>query len=346
MSSTRAPPPDRPDMLHRLPDELLIGILEQAPSLSALWSLANSSGRLAAVFRCYGAQITEAVLRSTLPPPTQGLVRAVLQLRAGARRPASLAEAREAPALRPGPAPLLPAGGAATPDVVRGAVRLAHRVHVLAHECIRHYIRHCTRMRADELADPALVAAGVGAHQTLGWKRPAGRPQRLPDTGLPWVVEEQLVALNLWRLQYYLEVRAALAAGRLAWPADDRAAVQTLCAPRFYRLEVKSYRREQLEAVVRYVAAAWKQQHGDGDMAALPRPTTTQPFHRPCAPSARLAARLEFKPRGWDFVTGIPGTPGDTNYSPLYGVTLGAYRKYGFAVFHDKRMVDLGLLPP
>lgn len=319
------------NMLYRLPDELLMGILEFAPSLSALWSLVNSSRRLAAVFRRYGAQITEAVMRRTLPPQTHGLMKAVLQLRAG-RYPSSLARAREMSSLRPGP-PV----GAVGPDVVRDALRLAHKVHALAYQCIRHHIHNCTRMSAEELANPVLLSSRTGGAALTGW-RPAGQPQRLPDTGAPLLVEEQLVAMNLWRLQYLQDIQAALDAGRLEWSAEDREVGLGLGARRFYQLEAQSYKREQLEVVMRYV------QLRGGMVTELPRPSTTpRPFDVPYATPHRAVLRPEYKPRGWSFVT---GTPRDTNYSPLYGVTIGTYRKYGLAVFHDRRMVGLGLLPP
>lgn len=331
MSSSSGPRMKGRNMLYRLPDELLIGILEFAPSLSALWSLINSSGRLAAIFRRYGAQITEAVMRSTLPAQTQGLMKAVLQLRAG-RYPSSLAQAREMPCLRPGP-PI----GAVGPDVVRGAVRLAHEIHALAYECICHYIDKCTRMSAEELANPALIASGA-VDAALTWMRPAGQPQQLQHTGNPLLVEEQLVAMNLWRLQYVVEVRAAASTERLRWSAEDRQDILSNHVWWFYRLEFGSYKEEQLQVVRRYV------HRRGGILNKLPLPLTTPHlFDVPYAPSHRTVLRLEYKPRGWALMTGILR---GTNCSPLYGVTLGTYRKYGFAVFHDRRMVDLGLLPP
>ncbi|KAI0904154.1 hypothetical protein F4823DRAFT_226731 [Ustulina deusta] len=218
--------------LDQLPVELVVHIMKASPSLSALWSFINASARLAGIFRGSALEITEAVLRCTVPDQTQVFLRAVIQLRSSLFPPSLDAATRPATLGNPlGPAP------ATTPEILRSFILLAHRIHALAHECIEHYIKTCMAMNPSYLDDPTFRGYNSGYPLLpVHLKRPKGRPYQPKDTGPPSWAEEQLVIWNLWRVQYYYDIRAAHDVGRLEWSVAEQEELLSMTLPEFYRL--------------------------------------------------------------------------------------------------------------
>ncbi len=265
-------------------------IMKESPSLSALWSFINASARLAGIFRGSALEITEAVLQCTVPDQTQVFLRAVIQLRSSLFPPSLDAATRPATLGNPlGPAPVT------TPEILRSFILLAHRIHALAHECIEHYIKTCMAMNPSCLDDPTFRGYNSGYPLLpVHLKRPKGRPYQPKDTGPPSWAEEQLVIWNLWRVQYYYDIRAAHDVGRLEWSIAEQEELLSMTLPEFYRLYNRiSYKWEQLITVFAYVKGAKSPELG---AFCLPCPTVPSRFDWSVLLSHRATSQMERHP--------------------------------------------------
>lgn len=329
-----------PDVLHQLPNEILLDILKSSPDFSSLWSIVNTSSRLAAVFNSQAIEITEAVLSCTVPIPTQPLLRAILHLRFSSFD-ASLTEARNLPLSFAFPSPTSVDEGK-----IRGFVLLAHKIHVLAHGCIDFYIQRCMAMNFSRLLDPTFHYNSVGPPLQPWLKRPEGKPYRPDDTGPPLWVEEQRVVLNLWRLQYHSELKDALSAGLLDWSTEDREILEVSSPSNFF--SARSWFGEEVLTVSEYIETLRDQKNDLPRPVHLPQPRAVNRFDFICdckAPKNRGiwgSSRLTEASIGWKFVKLMSMDP---KLSPLPGVAFEKYRKFGFAIWDHRRLVDLGLFP-
>ncbi|KAI0099758.1 hypothetical protein GGR51DRAFT_534980 [Nemania sp. FL0031] len=326
--------------LDQLPVELILHIMKLSPSLSALWSLINTSGRLAAVFHGAALEIITAVLQSTVHDEIQVFIRAVIQLRSSAFPP-SLDIARQ-PAMLYSPISPPPA---ITPEILRRFLHLAHGIHVLARECIDHYIKVCVAMNPSCLDDPTWEGFNnaLPPHMNL----PKGRPYEPKDSGPPVYAEEQLVVWNLWRVQYFYDIRVAHDTGRLEWSLVEQDELLSMTLPEFYHLyNHLTWGWEQLMTVDAYVIQVRDREKAQPPFR-LPCPTALSRFDWPYSPEPWAdhpnaeQPHPEFVPDGWIFAKLMSHS---RKYTPLYGFALSHFRKFGFALWRGRRMVDLGLM--
>ncbi|KAI0506842.1 hypothetical protein F5B22DRAFT_622257 [Xylaria bambusicola] len=333
--------------LHQLPVELVVHIMKASPSLSALWSFINTSARLATIFDGCALEVTENVLRCTVPEQTQVLLYAVFQLRLSLHPP-SLHAARE---LREVNLSSLQDRLLATPittsEIPRSFVFLAHKIHVLAHECIEHYIRVCMTMNPSCLDDPTFKG-----YWYLKLRQPKGRLYQPKDSGPPSWAEEQLVLLNMWRLQYYFDMKAACDVGQLGWSTADQEELKSLDLPEFYHMSPAGsghYITEQLMTVYAYVHGVRTPEQDATLPLRLPSPNTRSRFDLGCFPEPKRnqpdgkALIIDFRPDSWIFAWMMSR---NLKTSPLCGFGPQHFRRFGFTLWEDSRMTDLGLLPP
>jgi hypothetical protein len=186
-------------------------------------------------------------------------------------------------------------------------------------------------------------------------KRHKGRPYEPKNTGSPSWAEEQLVLLNLWRIQYFYDLKAACFNGHLGWGITQQDALQLTTIPVFFSLFVRRrYRIEQLMTVLAYVNRVQSlDQETTANQIRLPRPTApSNRFYWACSPEPSATdsqsaghgpLQIEFRPDSWVFAEIMSR---DLKYSPLYGFPLSRFRKFGLALWGNQRMADLGLIAP
>ncbi|KAK9419931.1 putative F-box domain-containing protein [Seiridium unicorne] len=330
----------RPDSLHQLPNEILLDIIKLSPDFSSLWSIINTSPRLAALFGSHALEITETVLVRTVPIPTQTLLRAVLHLRFSTFN-VSLTHAISLPTTLAFSSPV-----SVDEAKVFNFVRSAHKIHVLAHKCIDFYIQRCMTMNFARLANSTFSYHSTDPPLQPRLKRPEGIPYQPDNTGPPLWVEEQRVILNLWRLEYHAELKNTLSSGLMEWPAEDLKALEDSRPPDFFNL--KSWHREEVLTVSEYIETLSGQKNDHPHPSHLETPTIVDRFDFTCAgkPSGGQgiwgSSSLTTPPVGWKFVKLMSR---DYKVSPLPGITFERYRKFGFAVWDQRRLVDLGLWP-
>ncbi|KAI1170191.1 hypothetical protein F4777DRAFT_135040 [Nemania sp. FL0916] len=330
--------------LDQLPVELVVQIMLESHSLSTLYSLICASARLASVFRGSAVEITKGVMQRTVPAQMRIFLRAVIQLRSSPFPlilNAGLAKQSTRLCSHLGCTP------ASTPEILRSFICLAHRIHVLAHECIDHYRRVCIAMNPSCLDDPTF--RGYDGTLVVQTVRPRGKPYQPKDTGPPSWAEEQLVLLNLWRVQYYYEIRVAHQAGRLEWPAVTPDELLSMDIAQFYGREMSSWRWEQLITIMIYMQQVKSSKQGTSRPFCLPSPSAPGRFDWPCSPEPLIdpldeqASRLDFRSDAFIFMSLMSN---DLKGSPLFGFRPSNFRKFGFVLWERRRMVDLGLLSP
>ncbi|RAH76508.1 hypothetical protein BO86DRAFT_443396 [Aspergillus japonicus CBS 114.51] len=261
MSSPPPPPSSKPSGFNSLPNELLLTILGQSPDISTLWSLINSSARLAALFQARALETVEAVLEATVPLQSRILMRAVLSLRAGTSPCQDYYDAMDYLVEKDGPWPPV----VATADIVREFVRFAHQVHLLAHWCLDSCLEHC-------LSRPLLA-----------------RRQYSPTFRQPTWTEEQRTILAVWRHVWYQSLQRAGRQGSLEWsPADlDRLATVTP-----FEYPIPSSGIYQVLTVIDFLArhAAAGSDSTTGLGLVLPDIPAHLRFGWPCAPAPYASA--------------------------------------------------------
>ncbi|KAJ3568383.1 hypothetical protein NPX13_g6440 [Xylaria arbuscula] len=367
--------------IHRLPVEVVVLIMKASPSLSALWSFITTSALLSAIFHEHALEITEAVLSDavfyTNHEQTQAFIHAVFQLRL-AIQPRTLDDATNPP--QPNTDSLkrrLLSIPAPKPEALRGFVCLAHKLHVLAHEYLEDCLRECMAIRPLSVDDQTLMDCLVSDQpkRYYDFTRHRGKPYQPKDTGPPSWTEEQLVILNLWQLQYYIDLRKALAAGRLEWSESCCEEFREMDIWSFYEIDDQEeashlFRQEQIMTILEYLL---KKESIEQDMPgprSPPYPTTR--FNLGCTPEQRPRRRdpksLEFgaaSPGHLEFYQRVPlhsmrptihpaqdtwrfsKNMAQDNINPIMaGRGPECFRRFGFCLWDKTRMIDWGLLPP
>ncbi|KAL0943116.1 uncharacterized protein CTRU02_201002 [Colletotrichum truncatum] len=347
------------DMFGRLPEELQLQIIKLSPDLSSLWSLAQASSTVGGVLDRSPLEIVEAVLELTVPLQTRRLMRAVLRGRALCF-PASLSEARriatiDSTAATDGTPPL----DSDQVRVVRSFLATAENIHAWSHACLDHLIK-----RSMELRPSTLVRLGTGQSCQETFQRAESHDDHLPrHTGPPSWVEEQRMTKAFWRLQFFIELQRAGESGHLGahWPGQDVDMLLTSTLGEFY--EVFDFERQQILTAYDFFLTITSRPgtmqislrdnaHGlptilqtEGTISNLMGPCAEQPsfgfgedtFHQ--GPE-----HLDTTPMSYHFQDIMSGH--DPKGSPLMGIPFEPYRKFGFAIWDNKRMIDLGLRDP
>lgn len=195
--------------MNRLPNELLLDVLRNAPDFTTLHSLLATSHRLFLLFKENAYSIVEAVLSSTDSPQTESVMRVVLQLRTRLFRCKSLDEASTYPLEHSEKTHTI--NRYSSPRTFQKFVRLAHRIHLLSHSCLDLNLERCTSQLA--------VPEGL-------WRDP------------PSYDEEQRMVLGFWLLQYNFEIKLLQLDGpmlrRWNWTDGDISRLNDASLDEFY----------------------------------------------------------------------------------------------------------------
>ncbi|KAB8229454.1 uncharacterized protein BDW43DRAFT_288045 [Aspergillus alliaceus] len=174
--------------LSQLPAELLYEVFQRCPDFSALWSLLNTSSRILAVFNTRAPEIVNAVLNSTVPVQTRVHMRQVLAIRTGTYSYSSYVQARRSRV----DASQLCTKIISTPEQLRSFVKLAHKIHVLAHLCIDRCLQRCL-------------------------ESPLGLKEYPMGFRFPTWTEEQRTILSFWRVLFFNALKTEGHKGNLDW---------------------------------------------------------------------------------------------------------------------------------
>ncbi|EUC28780.1 hypothetical protein COCCADRAFT_40738 [Bipolaris zeicola 26-R-13] len=347
------------DAFGRLPVELRIKILELSPDLFSLRSLAHASPALGRVLDRYPLEIVEVVLDVTVPVETRRLMGAVLKARF-LRFPASLSEAQnvakiDSPAITD---EMRSARLDRAAAAVRSLLTTAQNVHAWSHACLEHLIQ-----KSMELRPSTLIRLWDGR---LSWKwygKAESHGNYVPQyTGPPSWVEEQRMVKAFWRIQFFLELQGDDNKSRLmnCWAIQEVDVLSRSSPDDFY--DMFRFQREQtltaydflgevISGTIPSVEAVHDDTHGLPKIrwteGTVPRWSCAEPpsFGRNKDIFHQGREYLDQTPLSCRFLDMMsqPHTEGD---SPLFGLSFQPYRRYGFAIWDNKRMADLGMRDP
>ncbi|KAJ4380975.1 hypothetical protein N0V86_003322 [Didymella sp. IMI 355093] len=352
---------DERDAFGRLPEELRIKIIKLSPDPLSLRSLAHASPAMGRTLDRYPLEIVEMVLDVTVPVETRRLMGAVLKGRFS-RFPASLSEAQK----------VTKTDSTAATDEMRSfrldqaaaAVRslLATTENVLAwsHACLEHLIR-----KSMELRPSTLIKNGAGRTRQEEFENAESRKDYLPqDTGPPSWVEEQRMIKSFWRLQFFLEIQSAGNKGRLGthWPGQEVDVLSNSSPDGFY--DMFDFEREQTltacdffgavtSGIITSVEAVHDNAHDLPTIrwveGAVSRYSCAEPlsFELNKDTFHQGPENLDRTPMSYHFHRAMSSIDGWLDGAPLTLVyPFQIWRKYGFAIWDDKRMADLGMRHP
>lgn len=349
------------DAFGRLPEELRVKIIKLSPDPLSLRCLAHASPAMGRVLNRYPLEIVEVILEVTVPVEIRHLIHAVLKLRVS-RCPASLYEAQrvaetdataatnEMRSSRPDRAAL----------TVRSLLTTAANVHNWSHACLERLIPKSMQLRPS-----TLIKSGAGSTRREEFENAESRKDYLPqDTGPPSWVEEQRMIRSFWQLQFFLELQGAGHKGRLGtnWPRQDIEVLLQSSADGFY--DVVNPRREQILTACDFLGAVtsgtidsveaihdnayslstirWVE--GEVSRCFCAEPLL---FERNKDTFSQGPENLIQTPWAYRFHKAMSSNEGwHDGYFLYIFFPFQTWRKYGFAIFDDKRMVDLGMRHP
>jgi hypothetical protein len=324
------------DVFGRLPKEDLLDIIKLSSDLSCLWSIINASPTVAALFTKFGLEIVDAVVAATVPVHTQALMWALLRARASCYP--SLEEARKITSILP--TPMSPTE-IKDPKSLRYFVSLGHKIHVLAHACIDHYIQESLTLRPSTLVE----FPSDGSIEDR-FEMAKGHSYQPRNTGPPSWVEEQRAIKALWRIEFFSELNTARNTKLSNWSKDDLEVFTTTSVTEFYTVE--EFEVQQILTACEFVQLSWGKGRSLGSIQ-LPAIATKDTFDLVCAPQLSFGFRedrfqqvqqyLDKAPMSWRFQRIMAH---DYKSSPLPGMPFDPYRQFGFALWDDERMTGLG----
>ncbi|KAF2133907.1 hypothetical protein P153DRAFT_306555, partial [Dothidotthia symphoricarpi CBS 119687] len=350
------------DAFSQLPEELRIKIIKLSPDPFSLRSLAHASPAMGRLLNRYSLEIAEVVLEVTVPLQTRRLMGAVLKARFSSF-PVSLSEAQTVAKTDSTMATdeMRSSGLDRAAAAVRSLLTTAANVHAWSHTCLEHLIR-----KSMELRPSTLVKNGDGRTRREEFENAESRKDYLPqDTGPPSWVEEQRMIKSFWQLQFFLELQGAGHKGRLGtnWPRQEVDVLTQSSADGFY--DVFGCEREQILTACDFLGAVTSgtitsvEAVHDNNAYGLPticwvegavqRCSCAEPlsFERNKDTFSQGPKNLDQTPWSYRFHHAMSTTDGwHDGYMLTLVYPFQAWRKYGFAIWDDKRMVDLGMRHP
>ncbi|EUC41393.1 hypothetical protein COCMIDRAFT_106308 [Bipolaris oryzae ATCC 44560] len=345
------------DAFGRLPVELRIKILKLSPDPLSLRSLAHASPTMGRVLNRYPLEIVEVVLDATVPLETRRLMSAVLKARVS-RLPASLSEAQrvariDSPVVTDDMRSSIVDRAAAA---VRYLLATAENVHAWSHVCLEHLIR-----KSMELRPSTLIKNGAGHTSRERFERAESRKDYVPQyTGSPSWVEGQRMIKAFWRLQLFLELQGAGNKGRLDtyWPGQEVDALSKSSPDGFYN--VFDFEREQIltacdffdavtSGTITLVEAIYENTYGlptiHWNEGAVSGCCCAEPpsFERNQDTFHQGPENLDKTQNSYHFHSVMSSDQWLDGRPPLLGLPFHPWRKYGFAIWDNKRMADLGM---
>lgn len=355
------------DAFGQLPEELRIEISKLSPDPLSLRSLAHASPVMGRVLDRYPLEIVEVVLDATVPVQTRRLMVAVLKARFS-RFPASLSEAQTVAKTDSTMATdemrsyELDRAAAA----VRSLLASAANVHAWSHACLDHLIR-----KSMELRPSTLIKNGNGRTRREEFENAESRKDYLPqDTGPPSWVEEQRMIRSFWQLQFFLELQGAGHKGRLGtnWPRREVDVLSQSSADGFYDSSEDGFydlfASEQILTACDFLGAVTSGSITSVEAVhdnaynlptihwvegAVSRCSCAEPlsFERNKDTFSQGPENLDRAPGAYRFYKAMSSSDGWLDgYMGTLEYPFQGWRKYGFAIWDDKRMVDLGMRHP
>ncbi|KAF7531041.1 hypothetical protein G7054_g9275 [Neopestalotiopsis clavispora] len=325
--------------LGALPVELCLSILQHC-DLSSLWHLTLASRHVAAVFDEYALETIEKVIAKSVPEQTRALMRAVIRTRAACGP--NLEAAQSITAIDSDPLRRDEVGDRSIP---RRFLSLAHHLHTTAHATADYYIEQSLTVRP-------WSALKFNGKEFCIQKRfdEAEKCEYHPlKTGSSSWVEEQRIIKQLWRIQLFFELNNSQAHGRLDWSCEDQYPLVDIAE--FFT--IRDFELQQLFTVYDFLHHTPEQQQAMGSYK-IPAAATTavaatelqthlvcaQPVRSRCDHYQQGLSHLDRPPLSYIFqrLMARGGQGG-----PITGLPFDPYRKYGFAIWDDQRMADLGL---
>jgi len=350
------------DPFGRIPEELRLQIIKLSPNPFSLRNLAHASPAMGRVLDRYPLEIVEEVMEATVPLQTRRLMDAVLKARfsdffASMPEAQTIAEADWVFATEN----IRSSGPDQAAAAVRSLLASAANVHAWSHACLEHMIR-----KSMELRPSTLIKTGAGWRNQERFGNAESRKDYIPqETGPPSYVEEKRMMESFWRLQFFLELQEAGRKGRLdgIWPREEIDALFESSADGFYDVH-KSFLEQILtasdffDAVTAGAIASLEAVKDNAfglptirwEEGAVSRCYCADPvffvdskkdiFHQD--PSCEYLG-----PWGYMFWSRMSSLEGYEDGGPLTLVyPFKCWRKYGFAIWDEKRMADLGMRHP
>lgn len=369
------------DAFGRLPEELRLEIIKLSPDPWSLQSLAHASPAMGKVLDRYPLEIVEVVLNVAVPEQSRRLICAVLKARF-LHFPASLSEAQkvvrtDSTMVNEG---MRSSGLGRAAAIVRSLLDTAENVHVWSHACLQHMIRKSMELRPFTLirngtASTATTNSRIGSVEArIGrinrgeFENAESSKDYLPlDTGPPSWVEEQRMIKAFWRIQFFLELQAVGNKGRLGthWPKHEVDILSKSSPGGFYDVPEPYYNfeREQTLTVCEFLSAVISRsiisvKAGHDNAFGLPMIRWVEGAVPRCPCVEPLSIKyqdifcdgqdnLEGPPKSYLFQRAMATIDGWLDGCPLTLVCpFQPWRKYGFAIWDDKRMSDLGMRDP
>ncbi|KAH6692130.1 hypothetical protein BKA61DRAFT_625033 [Leptodontidium sp. MPI-SDFR-AT-0119] len=237
--------------------------------------------------------------------------------------------------------------------ILRGIMATACRIQNLADELLLSSMDRCMASKPLQLVDQKFRYAGRAGFKWSPQRRPLGKsftPVNHSGSSFSWI-EQQRTNRQFWRLQLFLDLKKLGKRKLLCWPVEDLARLDRLDVSSFWSLENFNYRvMEQLGTVADYLASR-KRQHG---ITAL-EPTTS--FHS----LVQVPVLSSFAHSSWSIPSILsPYALDESNEAenimsseigmahrpntPLRYTSWSQWRKFGFYIWDDERMRDLGFL--
>lgn len=348
------------DPFGRLPEELRVKIIKLSPDPLSLRRLAHASPAMSRVLDRYPLEIVEVILEVNSAVEIRRLMQAVLKLRF-LRFPVSLSEAqRVAETDAASAASEMPSRLQHAASAVRSLLTTAANVHNWSRACLEHLIRRTMQLRPS-----TLIKKGAGITRREQFENANSRKDYLPqDTGPPSWVEEQRMNRSFWQLQFFLELQGFGHKGHLGtiWPTQDIEVLLQSTTDCFY--DVANPRREQILTAFDFVGAVTsgivhsvEVVHNDTYNlptvrwieGAVSRCFCAEPlfFERNKDTFSQGPENLIQTPWAYRFHQAMSSTDGwHDGYFLTIFFPFQTWRKYGFAIWDDRRMVDLGMRHP
>ncbi|RII22898.1 hypothetical protein CUC08_Gglean013337 [Alternaria sp. MG1] len=306
-------------------------------------------------------EILEVVLDAAVPKRIRRLMYAVLRARLQ-RFPASLADAKDLARAEgtEGTDDMRPFTLDRVAEAVRSLLATAENVHTWSHACLEHLIQ-----KSMELRPSTLIKKGMCRTRREEFETAESRKDYLPqDTGPPSWVEEQRMIKSFWQLQFFLELQGEGRKGRLGinWPKQEVDVLFQSSAGGFY--DVYNCEREQILTACDFLGAVASRTVNSIEAVhenasnlptirwvdgAVLRHSCAEPlsFERNKDTFSQGSENLDRTSWAHRFHAAMSSTDGWLEGAPLtifYPFQI--WRKYGFAIWDEKRMVDLGMRHP
>lgn len=244
--------------------------------------------------------------------------------------------------------------------VLRSVCFSAHRIWLLTHAIIQHYLIRFQSTKPQAPVDDDFHFCGDScgySNDVAPWDRfPPGKDLEVEDAEPPSWIEEQRVSLILWQMQLFYSLQSEALLGKLDWPLQDKMALATsewndLFVDPFSKFcevdipDADDFATEQFRAVLDYITEETEPKFFHRTFPEPPnRVIVTWPTPRPGpvdAESGEGRGLLSAAP-AWEAHLKFQGGTG----SPLPSFSFEPWRLLGCTIWDTRRLARQKLLLP